>query len=60
MKGKKFLKRTGIVIGVLALIIGAVFIIFHDNTDTAKIAKEQKAKAEKESIEMMDDLNDSF
>jgi len=60
MKGKKFLKRTGIVIGVLALIIGAVFIIFHDNTDTAKIAKEQKAKAEKESVEMMDDLNDSF
>ena len=60
MKGKKFLKRTGIVIGVLALIIGAVFIIFHDNTDTAKIAKEQKAKADKESVEMMDELNDSF
>jgi uncharacterized protein YxeA len=30
----RILKKIGIILGILALIIGALFIIFHDNTDT--------------------------
>ncbi len=49
----RILKKIGIILGILALIIGAVFIIFHDDTDTAKIAIEQKKSSdEKAEIEI--------
>jgi uncharacterized protein YxeA len=56
----RILKKIGIILGILALIIGALFIIFHDDTDTAKIAIEQK-KSSDESIEIIHpDLSEDF
>ncbi len=45
----RILKKIGIILGILALIIGAVFIIFHDDTDTEKIAIEQKKSSEEKA-----------
>ena len=37
------------ILGIIILIIGAVFIIFHDNTDTEKLAIEQKKSSEEKA-----------
>jgi hypothetical protein len=55
-RGKKWL----IALGVLTVIVVALFVVLHDNADVEKIAKEQKIEAEVASDDMMGDLNDSF
>ncbi|MFT5600344.1 MAG: hypothetical protein ACI9N1_000578 [Flavobacteriales bacterium] len=55
-RGKKWL----IALGVLTAIVVTLFIVFHDNADVEKIAREQKADAEVTSVDMTDDLNASF
>lgn len=54
--GKKIL----ITLGVLVVLLGAVFVIFHDNSDVEQIEKEQISSSQNASEEMNDALNDSF
>lgn len=51
--GKKLL----IVLGVLVVLVGAVFFIFHDDADVEAIEKEQDASAEASADEGLDALS---
>jgi hypothetical protein len=44
----------------LLVIVGSVFIIFHDNADVEKIEKAQLKDIEEKIPEKFDDLNASF
>lgn len=54
----KILKKIGIILGILALIIGAVFIIFHDDTDLAEVEKKQIESIKESTTESFDALNE--
>lgn len=56
---KKGKKRLIILISLL-VIVGSVFIIFHDNADVEKIEKAQLKDIEEKVPEKFDDLNASF
>ena len=53
----RILKKIGIILGILALIIGAVFIIFHDDTDLAEVEKKQIESIEESKPKQFDALN---
>lgn len=55
-KGKKIL----ITFGVIVVLIGSAFIIFHDNADVEAIEREQISSSENAQEVMVDDLNASF
>lgn len=55
-RGRKFL----LILGVIVVVIGAVFILFHDSTDLDKVEKEQVESSEKAQEEGFDQLNGSF
>jgi cell division protein FtsB len=52
-KEKKWLVRIGVFLGIII----ALLFIFHDNTDTEKIAKEQEISSEKAANEQLNLLN---
>lgn len=54
--GKKIL----ITLGVIVVLIGAVFIIFHDDADLDAIEEKQQADIDEVVPEKFDDLNASF
>ncbi len=56
----RILKKIGIILGILALIIGVVFIIFHDDTDMAEVEKKQIESSSEATPIMMDNLESSF
>ncbi len=56
----KRLKKISIGLGVVVVLIGAAFIIFHDDADLDAIEQEQQADIDKVVPEKFDDLNDSF
>jgi hypothetical protein len=56
----RILKKIGIILGILALIIGAVFIIFHDDTDMAEVEKKQIESSSEVTPVMIDNLESSF
>ena len=56
----RIIKKIGIILGILALIIGAVFIIFHDDTDMAEVEKKQIESSSEVTPIMIDNLDSSF
>jgi hypothetical protein len=54
----RILKKIGIILGILAVIIGAVFIIFHDDTDMEQKAKEQIESINESTPKHFEALND--
>lgn len=56
----KLAKKILIVLGVLAVIIGTAFFIFHDDADVEQIEKEQQANIDETVPEKFDELNASF
>lgn len=56
----KLAKKILILIGVLVVIIGTAFIIFHDDADVEQIEKEQQANIDETVPEKFDELNASF
>jgi uncharacterized protein YpmB len=54
---RKQVNKWAIRIAIPLGIILALFIIFHDNTDTEKIAKEQEESSLQKATEQLDILN---
>jgi hypothetical protein len=52
-KEKKWLVRIGVFLGIII----ALLFIFHDNTDTEKIAKEQEISSKEAASDALDVLN---